>query len=76
MKKNNELDLNQDENMLLMIYFQQDREGTIQSLKNVQSQLTPEERELKDMTNSLIGKLSGISDTDFLQLEVVRDYLS
>lgn len=76
MKKNNELDLNQDENMLLMIYFQQDREGTIQSLKNVQSQLTPEERELKDMTDSLIGKLSGISDTDFLQLEVVRDYLS
>ena len=76
MKKNNELDLNQDENMLLMIYFQQDREGTIQSLKNVQSQLTPEERELKDMTESLIGKLSGISDTDFLQLEVVRDYLS
>lgn len=76
MKKQNELNLNQDENMLLMIYFQQDREGTIQSLKNVQSQLTPEERELKDMTDSLIGKLSGISDTDFLQLEVVRDYLS
>lgn len=76
MKKNNELDLNQDENMLLMIYFQQDREGTIQSLRNVQSQLTPEEKELKDMTNSLIGKLSGISDTDFLQLEVVRNYLS
>lgn len=76
MKKNNELDLNQDENMLLMIYFQQDREGTIQSLRNVQSQLTPEERELKDMTDSLIGKLSGISDTDFFQLEVVRDYLS
>ncbi|MDO4647315.1 MAG: transposon-transfer assisting family protein [Eubacteriales bacterium] len=76
MKKNNELDLNQDENMLLMIYFYQDRDGTIQSLRNVQSQLTPEERELKDMTDSLIGKLSGISDTDFLQLEVVRDYLS
>ncbi|MCQ2511545.1 MAG: transposon-transfer assisting family protein [Lachnospiraceae bacterium] len=76
MKKNNELDLNQDENMLLMIYFHQDRDGTIQSLRNIQSQLTPEERELKDMTDSLIGKLSGISDTDFLQLEVVRDYLS
>lgn len=61
-----------DENMMLMLYFQKDRTGTIASLQSMSSQLTAEETELSSMTSTLIGKLKGISDADFLQLEPIQ----
>lgn len=61
-----------DEDMLLMLYFQKDREGTIASLLAMCDQLTAEETELSTMTNTLVGKLRGISDADFLLLEPIQ----
>lgn len=61
-----------DEDMMLMLYFQKDRTGTISSLQNMCSQLTAEETELSTMAHTLIGKLNGISDVDFLLLEAIQ----
>lgn len=55
-----------------MLYFQKDREGTIASLLTMCDQLTAEETELSTMTNTLVGKLRGISDADFLLLEPIQ----
>ena len=41
-----------DEDMMLMLYFQKDRTGTISSLQNMCSQLTAEETELSSMARS------------------------
>ena len=61
-----------DENMMLMLYFQKNRTGTIASLQSMSSQLTIDETELSSMTSTLIGKLKGISDADFLLLEAIQ----
>ena len=61
-----------DEDMMLMLYFYKDRTGTISSIQNMCSQLTAEETELSTMAHTLISKLNGISDADFLLLEAIQ----
>lgn len=65
-----------DEEMMLMLYFHGDRTGTIAALSTMASQLTESETELSSMTATLIGKLRGISDNDFLQLDSVQSVIS
>ena len=51
MKDRNKL-FTSDEDMMLMLYFQKDRTGTISSLQNMCSQLTAEETELSSMAHT------------------------
>lgn len=62
------MDFTHDEKMLLMIYGQDTKEKTIEELNTMKAQLTPDEKELKTMTEALIKKLQKISDKDYSEL--------
>ena len=53
-----------DEMNLMCIYNTGTREGT----------LTPEETELRDMTDSVVEKLKKMSDTEFAALDLYPDF--
>lgn len=64
---------NTDEAMILMLYQRDTRAATIANLEEIQKLLTDEEKELYQMTGSVIGILKGLSDEDFLQLELLSE---
>lgn len=64
---------NVDEAMILMLYQRETRAATIANLEEIQKLLTDEEKELYQMTGSVIGILRGLSDEDFLQLELLSE---
>ena len=64
---------NADEAMVLMLYQRDTRSATIANLQEIQKLLTDEEKELYQMTGSVIGILNGLSDEDFLQLELLSE---
>lgn len=64
---------NADEAMILMLYQRETRAATISNLEEIQKLLTDEEKELYQMTGSVIGILKGLSDEDFLQLELLSE---
>lgn len=59
-----------DERILLMLYYSTARTTTIQTLKEMQACLMPDETELWLMTESLISKLSCMTDEDYSRLEL------
>lgn len=59
-----------DERTLLMLYYSTARTGTIQALKEMRACLMPDEMELWLMTESLISKLSCMTDEDYSRLEL------
>lgn len=65
-----------DKAMILVLYGKETRRQTMQALKEILTQLTSEEKELRTMTESALGKLAGISDEDFLQLDMIPDAFS
>lgn len=60
-----------DEIMLLTIYYDSKREWLIGNLMNMLSATTPEERELRQMTEILIKKLSAITNEQFREVSAL-----
>ena len=64
---NNELNL-------MCIYDTGTRMGLLEALATMKEVLEPEETELREMTDSVIDKLSAMSDAEYAELELFPDF--
>ena len=61
-----------EETNLLCIYNTGSRTGLIDALTEMRGELSPEEAELRELTDS--GKLQAMNDTEFAELELYPDF--
>ena len=59
---------------LMCIYNTGSRTGLIDSLREMRGELSPEEPELRELTDSALGKLQAMSDAEFAELELYPDF--
>ena len=65
---------NIEEMNLMCIYNTGSRTGLIDSLHEMRGELSPEETELRELTDSALGKLQAMSDAEFAELELYPDF--
>ena len=65
--------LEKQEAVLLFLYCGDDRNETIDNLQQMKTQLHNDEQDLRQMTDSLIGKLQQIEDSDFEAALILAD---
>ena len=63
-----------EEMNLLCIYNNGSRTGLIDALTEMRGELSPEEAELRELTDSALQKLGEITDEQFAELEMVPDF--
>ena len=63
-----------EETNLLCIYNTASRTGLIDALTEMRGELSPEEAELRELTDSALGKLQAMNDTEFAELELYPDF--
>ena len=63
-----------EETNLLCIYNTGSRTGLIEALTEMRGELSPEEAELRELTDSALGKLSAMSDNEFADMELFPDF--
>ena len=63
-----------EETNLLCIYNTGSRTGLIDALTEMRGELSPEEVELRELTDSALMKLCVMTDEDFSQLELYPDF--
>lgn len=63
-----------DEMNLMCIYNTGTKEGMMDALTAMREYLEPDEKELLDLTDSVLGKLETITDADFAALELFPDF--
>lgn len=63
-----------EETNLLCIYNTGSRTGLIDALTEMHGELSPEETELRELTDSALGKLQAMSDAEFAELELFPDF--
>ena len=59
---------------LMCIYNTGSRAGLIEALTEMCGELSPEEAELRELTDSALGKLRAMSDAEFAELEMYPDF--
>jgi len=59
---------------LMCIYDTGDRKGLIKALSEMQKELSTDEADLRELTDSTIAKLSNMSDEDYEKLELYPDF--
>ena len=68
------MEFTRDEINLMCIYGSDSREELIRTLSEMQECLTPEERELRELTDSVLQKLAVITDAAFAELDLFLDF--
>lgn len=63
-----------EETNLLCIYNTGSRTGLIEALTEMRGHLEPDETELRELTDSALGKLQAMSDAEFAELELFPDF--
>ena len=63
-----------EETNLLCIYNTGSRTGLIAVLTEMRGELSPEEAELRELTDSALGKLRAMSDAEFTELKLYPDF--
>ena len=63
-----------EEMNLMCIYNTGSRTGLIDSLREMRGELSPEETELRELTDRALGKLQAMSDAEFAELELYPDF--
>ena len=63
-----------EEMNLMCIYNTGSRTGLIESLNEMRGELSAEETELMELTDSALGKLQTMSDAEFAELELYPDF--
>ena len=63
-----------EETNLLCIYNTGSRTGLIEALIEMCGELSPEETELRELTDSALSKLQAVTDEEFAQLELYPDF--
>ena len=58
----------------MCIYNIGSRTGLIDSLREMRGKLAPEKTELRELTDSALGKLQAMSDAEFAELELYPDF--
>ena len=59
---------------LLCIYNTGSRAGLVEALTEMLGELSPEEAELRELTDSALSKLQTMSDAEFAELELYADF--
>ena len=63
-----------EETNLLCIYNTGSRTGLMEALTDMRQELAPDEHQLRSLTNSVLDKLQNMTDDQFAQLELYRDF--
>ena len=63
-----------EETNLLCIYNTGSRTGLMEALTEMRGELSPEEAELRELTDSALSKLHAMTDEEFAQLELYPDF--
>ena len=63
-----------EEMNLMCIYNTGSRTGLIDALTEMRGELSPEEAELQELTDSALMKLRAMSDAEFAELELYPDF--
>lgn len=63
-----------EEMNLMCIYNTGSRTGLIDALTEMRGELSPEETELRELTDSALMKLRSMSDAEFAELELYPDF--
>ena len=63
-----------DEMNLMCIYDTGNRTGLINALSEMQKELDTDEAALRELTDSVLNKLSAIPDEDYAKLELYPDF--
>ena len=63
-----------EEMNLMCIYNTGIRTGLIDALTEMRGELSPEETELRELTDSALMKLRAMSDAEFAELELYPDF--
>lgn len=63
-----------EETNLLCIYNTGSRTGLMEALTDMRQELAPDEHQLRSLTNSVLNKLRNMTDDQFAQLELYRDF--
>lgn len=63
-----------EEMNLMCIYNTGSRTGLIDALTEMRGELSPEETELRELTDSALMKLRAMSDAEFVELELYPDF--
>ena len=63
-----------EEMNLMCIYNTGSPTGLIDALTEMRGELSPEEAELRELTDSALGKLQAMNDTEFAELELYPDF--
>ena len=63
-----------EEMNLLCIYNTGSRGGLIENFTEMRGELSPEETELRELTDSALGKIQAMSDAEFSELELYPDF--
>ena len=59
---------------LMCIYNTGTRAGLMENLAEMRGYLSPEESELRELTDSALGKLNAMTDAAFAELELYPDF--
>ena len=68
------MDFTNDELNLMRIYQRDTRKELIAALTEMRGYLDADEAELRELTDSAIGKLKAITEKQFAELELVPDF--
>ena len=68
------MDFTNDEMNLMCIYDTGSRTGLINALSEMRKELSTDEIELRELTDSTLNKLSAMSDKDYAKLELYPDF--
>ena len=68
------MDFTNDEMNLMCIYDTGNRTGLINALSEMRKELSTDEIELRELTDSVLNKLSAMTDEDYEQLELYPDF--
>ena len=63
-----------EETNLLCIYNTGSRTGLIEALTEMRGELSPEEAELRELTDSALSKLRAMNNAEFAELELFPDF--
>lgn len=63
-----------DEQQLMSLYNPGTREGLITALTEMRGYLAADEAELRELTDSAIAKLNGMTDAEFEALDLFPDF--
>ena len=68
------MNLTFDETNVLCIYAGETREETVTALREMREALTDEDADLREITDSVLAKLDGMTEEEFSKLELYPDF--